>query len=59
MKNSELIEKLKTFPPEAEVVMFGGGELFPTLDVNILECLPGETLEGSIEIAGGWSPVDE
>lgn len=50
MKTRDLIEKLKTLPLDANVVVFTAGEVYPTLDVTMVD--------DEIEIACGWNPIE-
>lgn len=53
MKVRELIGQLMYMYPDAEVVIFGGGDTYPTLQTQYLE----EYKE--VEIGGGWLKVGE
>ena len=56
MKVRELIEKLKEFDMDDEVVTFAKGNSYPVLDVQNLENFG---IKGKVEIGCGWGEIDE
>tara|TARA_B100000929_G_C15252992_1_gene333916 strand:+ start:65 stop:232 length:168 start_codon:yes stop_codon:yes gene_type:complete len=53
MKVRELVEQLMHMDPDLEVVIFGGGDIYPTLLVQYIE------EDEEVEIGGGWSKIEK